>query len=445
MPAHTPVNYLKAGDMGGFSAQCINALADAGLSPDDFGSHDYVQQRIRAARQRVKQAKKDGKTPDPHDEFLAQSQSGHATPSELMSPKRGDACKNYQPPNGDARGFQDNMAPCFPTPNNTSANTRGDRRGSPHWAVCENEQNQIKNLPKGQTVGANQMSTMAQENAGIATARPGKNTQYDAQLNGLRQERTDIDNEAAKRKVAMKTNKRLKAPYTKQMKKDKQAATVALTRGDELAKTRDASAKSLPRAATDPNGGTIDGNDAAECIEKWRQAAMTKMKTNAAEKYGEKYDQTLKDAQAAQKKAEADNKTMRDALDGPRKAGPNGVPPAETKAQAQARQKAARPAADALTQQRLQDRANDPTLEPSVRKEAADTLADPKKMRGAPFQEATRTRMDLDAANAELNNAPCLNQQVRSQCGLPTPPQGGFTPSVKWPPAVTSQPEGFVP
>lgn len=242
---HVPVNFLKAGDMGGFSADCVAALAQCGYAPEDFGSHEHVanecaQARIRrqeyVARQAAAGQPVDPHGPDARTAMLAQCNSSHLSQNALFQGgERNDSCANHPT----APGYHCNMAPAMPVQafapdSNTAA------PGSNHELVSDNERLQNQRAGAGNAVNANQLSVNARENAAIATG-------------------TDA-----------KTGAPVNVPAASE------ARAAALASGPSGAGGGSAAG----------GAGSISGSTAAECIEAYRQAAMTRMGQQVDQRYG---------------------------------------------------------------------------------------------------------------------------------------------------------------
>ncbi|RZO66319.1 MAG: hypothetical protein EVA89_00460 [Sandaracinaceae bacterium] len=374
---HTPVNFLKAGGMGGFSAKCIQLLAECGYHPDDFGNHAYVQDRLKQARQKRKeyleQCKQDGvrpspNGPDPHTAFLARCQSGHLTQDALMRGKgsRGDCCANHSPPGSDTRGYHTDAAPCMPMA--TYGPTGQKSIGSDHWAVGRNESAQhagttpaSSGLSSGSPVSSTQLGAMSQENTAIVTPNPPRSSHptHDAALKSAKWDKNK-QAQAAQRKGGIALRK--------------QARSAALVEDAAAAEAGEAQGAAGDSAA-------FDGNTAAECIEAFRSAAMEKMQQDAVTNYGENYESARDEAQAA--KAQAD--------------------------QALADAEAARPKAD---------------IEQARRDAVSSDPPDWDAYRAANAELGERRGLERNAARAdqEVRNVDCLHAQARSLAGQPPPP-----------------------
>jgi len=367
---HTPVLFVLAGGMGFFNAACVKALAKAGYKPDDFGTHEEVQAKIKEAKAartkyeddaRSKGAPLDPHQPDPHTAMLARCQSGHLTQDALFhapgAANRGNACANNQPPESqaDSRLYVSSQAPCMPMQTHSGPDG-GNSIGSPHWAVGGNESAQRQanpNVVSPETMKANSTANVQlalRENPDAAAA-------YDDKIS--------------------KIDKSQKASQA-------QRQADAAARRDLAAAGQQASAAELQgKGGTGDNSGSQSDSDtkASDCIEAFREAMMEEMRRKALEKYGKDYDKTKDQAQS---KFDA----------------------ADTRA------KAAKDKYDDLKAQR--DAETDPD-----KKAALD------EQRKAAGKEIGQAMIERGAAKKDLANVDCLNAQARSITGQPNPPQNG--------------------
>ncbi len=296
--AHTPMVFLKAGGAATWSAECVKALADCGLSPDDFGSYNSVVARSRAAQHRLLQdrySRRPGAPPpgpptppvDDHDRFLAQSQSGHLAQNALCQRERGNACENAQPSptspqqHPGAYCYSDQHAPCGPHPGEATS------RGTTHWGVSGNERS-VSTGPGGSTLPVNtpvtpaQVSTVAQ---GTAQRTAGGATDGDMATGTNGWDRRRRARESAARGAS---------------------ATALGSTGSAAAVSGAA-----PAGSGGPGPSNASAALAADCIEAFRQAAEKAMRQQVMNDYGPaNYPQTL--AQLQQRQAAA-NQAVTDA------------------------------------------------------------------------------------------------------------------------------------
>lgn len=398
---HTPVNFLRAGDLGGFSAACLKLLAQAGYSPDDFGNHKYVQARIRQAKMArqnyVDQQRAAGKPvdpmgPDPHTAMLSRSQSGHLNQDAMFRAPggRGDACSNNLPPQGDARGYDSSSAPCMPM--QTHGGTIGKSRnaiGSPHWAVSQNEADQRgdpanRNRPLTQA----EMSQQCRSNTALCTG--GNRPDYAAQMGDVKQ------------------NRQAEAVSRRRMGEDTRRGSAAEVKGGGAGGASAAAGAGGAGAAS----GAISGNSAAECIDNFRKAGMERMRQDALQKYGQDYDKTKQAAQ--QRLADAQSAQNSPPVNGPFK---DHMADVRRRARNTLRRKNATP---------------------EEREAAQFARNNPAR---AALQERRDARMETQSAQAEVNGMGCMNRQVRGMCGMSTNRTGAF--NVPNPPPNPGPPTGF--
>jgi len=257
---HTPVNFLKAGTSMAFSAKCIALLAKAGYEPEDFGDYKHVQDRLRAAREKVNKydgdvaagRPTDSPPPTDHERFLASCQSGHlaqdAIHREGGSDNRGNPCANR------VDGYRDTEAPCMP------------HQGSAQDAGTQH--NEISNLETNQP----------RARVNPETGKPLERDQpYDP---------ADADADADERcRQTLNNTDRPNQP-TGQGQAGGQGATVGSGGADDAA---DASATDGASAGpVDPAApGDIDGETAADCINAFRKHAFQAMKQNCEDSAAE--------------------------------------------------------------------------------------------------------------------------------------------------------------
>lgn len=398
---HTPVNFLRAGDLGGFSAACLKLLAKAGYSPDDFGNHAYVQARIRQAKMArqnyVDQCRANGTPPDPmgpdpHTAMLSRSQSGHLNQDAMFRAPggRGDACANNLPPSGDARGYDSSSAPCMPMQSHGGAiGSNRNTIGSPHWAVSQNEAAQ-----RGDPANTNrpltqaEMSSQCRSNTALCTG--GNRPDYAQRMGNVDPKRQ-----------AEATSRRTQAEDTRR------ASSAAVQGGGA-----GGGAGAAGAAGAGAAGGAISGNSAAECIDNFRKAAMERMRQDALKKYGQDYDKTKQAAQ--QRLADAQSARNSPPVNGPFK---DHMADVRRRARNTLRRKSATP----------------------EEREAA-TWARNNPARAA-LQERRDARMAEQSAQAEVSGMGCMNRQVRSMCGMSTNRTGAF--NVPNPPPNPGPPTGF--
>jgi hypothetical protein len=295
-----PAFFVKAGGMANFSDRCQKLLAEVGYENDDFGPHEQVQAKIGAAKAKcaeydryVKEeakgkwpaGKKPPDAPTSRDRMLSQCQSGHLTQDALFRApsERGNACANNAPPEGDGRCYDTDAAPCMPmiTYGGTKSRPRNSI-GSPHWAVGQNESD-FAAENKGQAIDPNDMSAQCKRNAEVVTGQgDGKDDYDDHMASGFR----------GTQKVSAETKRK-----------------EAQRRRDNAASLQQNAAAELAAKGGGGAGPAADAPDdektAADCIEKFRKAAMEQMRRDAIAKYGTNYQKTKTEARAAQATASA--------------------------------------------------------------------------------------------------------------------------------------------
>lgn len=289
----TPVVFLLAGGVVAFSAACKAALANCGLSPDDFGSYDAVKGNIRAAKKRVMEyqlAKRRGENPpepSARDRFLSASEAGHLRQNALFQRARGDSCQNERPRQGGfsgAWGYHHDLAPSGPHYVGT-----GKKEGTTHWAVGQLESEVREGRKAGAAVGHEEIQNRSLEASKLtAHGVPKKDVEGKSHHTKRRRE-----NEAALRKEC----------------------------AAELKKANAQKAQGPGKVA----GGKGDGPTAAECIQAYSDLSMDAMRQQVMSEYSESnYGGTKKalekketDAKAAK---EAADKKFEDELDAAKKA-----------------------------------------------------------------------------------------------------------------------------
>ena len=270
----TPGSYLRGGGAGFFSADCVAALAECGLSPDDFGTYDQVKDKLRAAKRRVmehKLARARGQpnavpAPSAHDRLLAQSEAGHLRQNALFQRERGNSCQNEQPRPGypGAQGYHHDLAPCGPHPSGTGSN----KTGTTHWAQGEHEAGVRQGRNPGDPVGGPEIRQRSQETSRLTAHGP-----TDQQLQG--------QNGWAKRRR-------------------NQEADARQASADELKR---ANAGKVQGAGNVP-GGVADGKTAEDCIQAYTDLGMQAMRQQVMNDYSEENYGATK-ARLAQAEADA--------------------------------------------------------------------------------------------------------------------------------------------
>jgi hypothetical protein len=276
MPAHTPINYLKAGGSSFFSAECQKLLIAAGLNPDWFGSYDYVNNKITTARNKVnrwnamspaEQNANPGAKPTPEDHFLADSTTGHVIQDGVYRTAR-DPYGNKGRENPCARlvdGYVHDNAPCVVSQGVPAHGSPGTKiAGSVEYEMGQAEDNQRTTRYPAATTSPplvapertyNSAHMTADENARSKTlvdrqqpqwnnvmARPGVNG---PPINGSGPNGTVNPNNPA-----------------------------------EVEAARQAIGAKPIQEPTNPNI-TVSGNTAEECINAWREKAKQAMQTSA--------------------------------------------------------------------------------------------------------------------------------------------------------------------
>lgn len=377
--AHTPISFLKSGGADIFSARCVQALADAGYEPEDFGSYDYVAKRIAAAQRKCErwdEAQEYGETLPPEDEpterdrWLARCQAGHLGQNACYQTERGNPCSNVLP------GHDDGLYPCMPMEG--SARVPGTEHNL--WSIDEVDQPAARGLTPGSPYPESQMDADADKRTEKLVANRGSRPAVTTQ----RQDKGSGADEA-----------------------DAAPAEAAGEAGKASGDVSSSSAGALKK---------IDGETAAECINAFRRAGVAAMREhcknsveeNEAIAGDEEYRANLaREREAARQRwKEAEEACEREPARS-RLAGKKGwVTRAENELDAARRERPQNPERVRAAREDLRRR-----------QEALET--DPA------YEERRRARGEYNRAAAAHNravHAHCMAQQGRSLRGEPPPP-----------------------
>ncbi len=252
---HVPVNYLKAGGAGMFSARCVELLAKAGYTPEMFGTYDHVAKLNRAARDNV--AAHDAwvaggrQGPEPactdQDRFLAGCQSGHLTQNACFQTGRDDPCSNVGTP---PIPYDCGMAPCMPQWGGAS------QHGSDHYLVSRHEETSGAAAgPRGAPYPGSQIDAHSDDRARQLMQSHSSANASQAQLNQIR----------------MGSDRRTQATATAAEARDaRHASATEITAGAAQGQT--------PSSPSTPGLTEAEANELAECINNFRKAAMAEMR-----------------------------------------------------------------------------------------------------------------------------------------------------------------------
>ncbi len=283
---HTPIQFLQGGAGAMFSAACVAALVNAGYDPNDFGSYDYVDDRISKARDRVnlhndhrygvpstlppkqrdaRQAALDKwraanppparpPAPSPHDRTLAGCQSGHLVMNSSYQRERENPCTSV------VDGFEDNLAPCMPHEGRTSV------AGTEHHWVYHNEIAQ----PRARGLTPEPQFPAGCTDPGTGQAPPVPPHRYDAAA-------IDADEEARIRNNPRLNSEGAATPMSGSPVGSGSGAAPAAPAAAGAAAS--ASAPTASASSSTPLWQQeITGNTAADCVNNFRKAAMSAMK-----------------------------------------------------------------------------------------------------------------------------------------------------------------------
>lgn len=290
MPAHTPIQLLKAGGNAFFSAACIALLSQLGYNMEEFGTHESVLNYLRRCRQRRREGRtrSTGRTArehqlgapwfvpgsDPPRRNPASFESGHLMMNGTQQGRRGDACSNL------TDGHDDSLYPCMPHQGPAGI------QGTVHNENTAMEYNQA---------GANG----AQPNGNYANASSSQAAHAQCQQDC----QSRIDHVVGRRRDE------LGQPQG-------QAANQGSDANDPNpngAAAAGAAGSAAPGSGAMPGtnaDGKVDGNTAEECIENFRKFGEAAMKQHASS------DETIAANQAAAGSATpADYPAARDRLD----------------------------------------------------------------------------------------------------------------------------------
>ena len=300
---HTPMAFLKGGAAGMFSAACVKALARAGYDPEDFGSYDYVADRIKQARLKTDlyNAARYGETlgfrpdkprgrreaagkslvewraengnakrpaPTPRDKHLAGSQSGHLTMNSAYQRDRGNPCTSV------VDGFEENHAPCMPHHGATST-----ANSEHHWVYTQECNASGCQARPAETAPGSGWSGVKDPTVGQAP--PAAASTYPA-------DEIDADESARIQDMPRLQEENL-APEGGHPRPGTQKTEAGA--GPEGPQPGDAEA-AAEAGDVDPGAGDTDvpawqkeitGETAADCIDNFRKAAFSAMKQHCAD------------------------------------------------------------------------------------------------------------------------------------------------------------------
>ena len=274
VPDQTPVQFLMGGAAAQFSADCLKALAEAGINPASLGSYTYVSKVNAAARKYVKWQKggKKGPAPElpegiePKDcKYLATCQSGHLVQNGVYqeSGELGNPCNNV------ALGHSTGDYPCMPQAGHANQD------GGEHAYVSRHEEDSAAEAGKP------------------GEKYPGKKIESDAD------DRTDFADD--KKMAARNGRKPTKA------RKGKQGAAAG---ADATAGGRAGAASGVKgrkgKKPNEPWKGTLDGETAQDCINAFRKAGEAAMRAKCADPDEIKKNREIADGKAGATKAEGD-------------------------------------------------------------------------------------------------------------------------------------------
>jgi hypothetical protein len=372
MPAHTPINLLKAGGGDFFSVQCQKLLIACGLHPDSFGSYSHCMNQKRAAEDKVnrwnamtpaEQAANPGAAPTARDRFVAKTTPGHLTQDGVNRDARGpDGSNGRNNPCASlnrSTGYQHNNAPCANLPPATEAAMKNDE--------------------------TNQRRTQ------LANANPGCDPVRDKTFANDTYPNPQRTNDETARTPNVTNNQRQQ--WNDSMTAAGQPGSVLppgtgpggradINNPAEMKAHADAiGAKVKEPKAID--GGAVDGQTAEECIDNFRERAKQEMAKSGTET-------AIKDAKQAKKEEIARRMEVRAATKGEAKA-------TKERDAANARLEEARKnGASQATQDALQA--------DLARKNAAADLAITRKMRAEDAHQAS-VNADRDIACLEQARA----------------------------------------
>jgi hypothetical protein len=251
-PVQTPASFLEGGGTDLFSAHCVEQLLKEGYDPEWFGSHDHVSGKIQAAKRRVAAHKafaegkrsEPGEPLQPGDEYLAKCQAGHISQdaTHRKSGGRDDTCANLQ------FGYDTSTAPCMPQMGGAWNPPGGEHNvASRHEVACA-----LRDRQKAD-----------------GTISKNSNVAYDP-------EKREADE---KERLKLLLDKDRKPPERESLAaKPSSSSDKAIGSGPGSDSAAGASAKD-PAKPSIPEDEKIKGDDAADCINNFKNAAMVAMRS----------------------------------------------------------------------------------------------------------------------------------------------------------------------
>lgn len=244
---HVPVNFLLAGGGAFFSARCIALLAEYGYQPEEFGTYENTLSHLRQCRQEVADWRRAGSPapgPDARTQELGRPvsdpnhyQSGHLGMNSCHQDTRGRPCTNF------VDGHEMDQYPCMP--HQGSALDAGSEHN--RWTVREVDVPLSRGEPRS-TYPASEMS----QDANRRTEQLLKERQETLQAQG-RGENLG--------RMALGTEAERQAALA-----EAQGAQGAGVDGEML-----------------PEDQRIDGTSAADCINNFREGAVSGLRAHAAD------------------------------------------------------------------------------------------------------------------------------------------------------------------
>ena len=251
---HVPVSFLLKGAGALFSDACKAALIAAGYDPEAFGSYDHVKSKIDEAKAAV-----DAGTANASQRFLAGCQSGHLVPNSTYQSTRNNPCTNVGNP---PLMYDCQLAPCMPHFGGASD------YGTEHYLVTRMEGAAARDA---RAAGANTPAAIeaaARDRTDVVTNTQRFQQDSNARLDSLRQDGT----------------------ITRGEQRTGQQNTASAVQAQQASAAHLASASGASPAALTPEeqkaAGSIDGANAVDCIENFRQAYMVAMQKALGQAFG---------------------------------------------------------------------------------------------------------------------------------------------------------------
>lgn len=262
-PIQTPALIAEAGGFGMFSAACVAALLKAGYMPHWFGSYKHVTKMRDAAKARI--AAGQG---TPADEYLARCQVGHLSQDATHRDAggRGDVCANRE------FGYDDTEAPCFPQ------SGTADSEGTEHHHGSEIERRQAR------AAGRQDSEYDPQRREADEDARGQEMVDFRESPNTEGRRPTGMTVEEANQQIQAQAdaNQQLHdASQAGASPEDVKAGAAA--RADSRAAAEAGQTPDGPQIT--PNEGS--SNEAADCINNYRKAAMKAMRAEKCKERSE--------------------------------------------------------------------------------------------------------------------------------------------------------------